>query len=141
MQLFLLFYYYYIITLIYNNEWKEKYPFFNIVPDTGILFTLFLPLGNITEGTQTNFFAVTNSGEVITAPKEAVLEGTIRKLVIEVCQENNIPLVFRLPNAKKELDHWQGAFLTSKRFFCLYIWYFHRDSKVSMNQNWGGYQR
>jgi len=66
----------------------------------------------ITEGTQSNLFVVDAEGTVVTAPSEAVLEGTIRKIVVELCALHNIPLKFELPDLK-QVSTWQGAFLTS----------------------------
>jgi len=67
--------------------------------------------GLLYEGLSSNFFTVEN-GVVHTAPDDVVLPGTIRKLIVKCCQENNIPIVFERPNIKN-IDSWEGCFLSS----------------------------
>jgi len=66
----------------------------------------------VLEGTQTNVFALI--GDVIyTAGGSDVLEGTVRRLVLEVCAENNIPVILEAPTLGDSEKAWDGAFLTS----------------------------
>ena len=53
--------------------------------------------GAIFEGTQTNFFAI-KGGTVHTAPDGAVLSGTVRRLVLEVCAREGFPVSFEPPS-------------------------------------------
>lgn len=82
--------------------------------------------GGVLEGTQTNFFALCADGSLRTAPAGAVLEGTVRGLVIELCtapgaQARGLPpLRLCAPTrdgavqpASAGNDAWLGAFLTS----------------------------
>ncbi|MGV8086259.1 MAG: aminotransferase class IV [Candidatus Woesearchaeota archaeon] len=48
--------------------------------------------GKILEGTRTNFFAVKNN-KLYTAPNNRVLEGIIRKIIIELANSNNIEVI------------------------------------------------
>jgi|Transcript_91745 thiol oxidase len=66
--------------------------------------------GYILEGCQTNFFAVLN-GRLYTAG-EGVLEGSIRRIVLEECQRADIPVVLEPPNVK-DMAQWEGAFISS----------------------------
>lgn len=66
--------------------------------------------GQLLEGSQTNFFAV-KDGTVYTAG-EGVLEGTVRDVVLKVCEANGIPVVLK-PPMTEELMAWEGAFITS----------------------------
>jgi len=68
--------------------------------------------GAVTEGLQTNFFAVTKDGAVLTAPDELVLAGTVRKVVLEVAQRSGIPVRFEGPNIHN-LDQWESCFICS----------------------------
>ena len=68
------------------------------------------PAGSVLEGTQTNFFVV-QDGAVRTAGT-GVLEGTIRKLVLECCERLDIPMVFDPPHLR-EWESWEAAFITS----------------------------
>lgn len=68
--------------------------------------------GGICEGTQTNFFAVTRDGRLITAGGGACLEGTIRKIVLEVASKEGIPVDLKAPSVS-EAEGWGGMFLTS----------------------------
>ena len=47
--------------------------------------------GNITEGSQSNLFAIKDN-IIYTAPKDSVLEGITRKKIHKLCEENGIPL-------------------------------------------------
>jgi hypothetical protein len=69
--------------------------------------------GCITEGTQTNFFAVASDGAVHTAAPEHCLEGTIRAMVLAACAEQGLSLVQGLGPAASQAGSWRGAFLTS----------------------------
>ena len=69
-----------------------------------------LPGGELLEGTQTNFFAVVN-GALHTAG-EGVLEGTVRRLALEVCSREGIEVVLRPPRLA-ELADWEGALISS----------------------------
>jgi len=51
--------------------------------------------------------------EVVTAPLESVLEGTILKMVRSICEKENIPFSFRYISINS-VNEWQGAFITSK---------------------------
>lgn len=91
----------------YFKIWKVKFIF--------LKKKFLISLGNIYEGTQTNFFIIYEN-IVITAPNYLVLEGTIRKIVLSVCEKNNIPLSLTLPNISK-IEEWEGAFITSNFLF------------------------
>ena len=54
--------------------------------------------GEMLEGTQTNFFLVTNGGCVLTA-EDGILKGSVSAIPsLRVCTENGIPLQLRPPN-------------------------------------------
>ena len=67
--------------------------------------------GGVLEGTQTNFFALDAAGCVVTAG-DGVLEGTVRRLVLEVCEAEGIPLELRAPRLCEHAS-WEGAFIGS----------------------------
>ena len=71
-----------------------------------------LPLAQAVEGTQTNVFVVTDGGVVQTAG-EGVLEGTIRKLVLEECARQNIPIDISTPPEISNISTFSEMFLTS----------------------------
>jgi len=68
-------------------------------------------VGEITEGTRTNFFVV-EGDSLVTAPAEQVLEGVTQLTVRQVVKQLGIPLVER-PLPLSERGRWEGAFLTS----------------------------
>lgn len=68
--------------------------------------------GAVTEGLSSNFFAVAADGTVLTAPTERVLAGTVRKVVVEVCEKHGIPLRFDCPNIK-DFATWDSCFVCS----------------------------
>jgi len=43
---------------------------------------------------------------------EGVLEGTVRRLVLEVCEKNGILVVLQ-PPLLSDLERWEGAFISS----------------------------
>ncbi|KAJ2500694.1 hypothetical protein GGH96_002550 [Coemansia sp. RSA 1972] len=70
------------------------------------------------EGLSSNFFAVRRAGEadgfrgyeLVSAPLDTVLLGTIMKLVLDICQRDGIAVVYE---PMVELEQWAGAFVTS----------------------------
>eukprot|EP00932_Pfiesteria_piscicida_P013520 SRR837773.25095.p1 GENE.SRR837773.25095~~SRR837773.25095.p1 ORF type:complete len:379 (+),score=107.34 SRR837773.25095:3-1139(+) len=66
----------------------------------------------VTEGLQTNFFAVAEDGALLTAPDELVLAGTVRKIVLEVAEQNGIPVRMQCPDIQ-QLDTWDSCFICS----------------------------
>lgn len=68
--------------------------------------------GQLLEGTQTNFYAITSGGVLQTAGGGSVLEGTVRRLLLQVCAEEGIP-VDESPPRLSESGSWQGALLSS----------------------------
>lgn len=71
--------------------------------------------GPVLEGTQTNVFALLNDGRLYTAG-EGILEGTVRRLVLEVCSKGDSSLptvVLEAPRLTDVRSRWIGAFLSS----------------------------
>jgi branched-subunit amino acid aminotransferase/4-amino-4-deoxychorismate lyase len=67
--------------------------------------------GALLEGTQTNFYAIIE-GKLYTAG-EGVLEGTVRRLLLQVCAAHNVPVILDPPPNIKDLRNWEGALLSS----------------------------
>ncbi|KAG0296640.1 Chitin synthase, class 1 [Linnemannia gamsii] len=68
---------------------------------------------NVYEGLSSNFYAFDRQSQsVVTAPLNSVLQGTILKVVLAVCEKQKIPIEFKFPNLK-DIDYWEGAFITS----------------------------
>lgn len=67
---------------------------------------------SLLEGLSSNFFAVTKSGEVVTAPEGTVLIGTIRIMVEEACKKLGIRVRYECPR-ESDMENWCGAFVTS----------------------------
>lgn len=68
--------------------------------------------GSITEGLQTNFFAVDAGGALLTAPNERVLSGTVRKVVLELAQQHGFTVRLEAPNINN-LQTWESCFICS----------------------------
>lgn len=62
------------------------------------------------EGSQTNFYAI-RDGKIFTA-EDGILKGTVRSLVLEVCEENGIPVVLTPPSLD-DVNNWEGCFISS----------------------------
>ena len=63
------------------------------------------------EGTQTNFYVVTNTSTVITA-NEGILFGSVRDSVLRVCDLHGITVELRPPTLE-DLRYASGVFITS----------------------------
>ncbi|KAG9063142.1 hypothetical protein KI688_004742 [Linnemannia hyalina] len=68
---------------------------------------------DIYEGLSSNFFAFDRERRtILTAPLDSVLQGTILKVVMNVCNVENIAFEFKFPNLK-QIHEWEGAFVSS----------------------------
>ncbi|KAG0325763.1 hypothetical protein BGZ99_000208 [Dissophora globulifera] len=68
---------------------------------------------DVYEGVSSNFFALDRKrGTLLTAPIGSVLQGTIQKVIINVCQAQNIPVEYTFPNLN-HIQSWEGAFISS----------------------------
>ena len=65
----------------------------------------------IYEGLSSNFFCV-KDGKIYLAPEGTMLPGTIMHIVIDCCNDLNIPLV-REPPTLDDVKSWEGCFITS----------------------------
>lgn len=74
--------------------------------------------GLIFEGGQSNFFAVKN-GTVYTKG-EGVLQGTVRNLVLTICEKLGIPTCLEAPRVD-EIPLWDACFITSTSRFVMNI--------------------
>ncbi|KAG0379241.1 hypothetical protein BGX24_001127 [Mortierella sp. AD032] len=69
---------------------------------------------NVYEGLSSNFYVFDRESQsVVTAPLDSVLQGTILKVVLAVCEQQKIPVQFKFANLK-DIDNWEGAFISSK---------------------------
>jgi thiol oxidase len=66
--------------------------------------------GHLFEGLQTNFY-VLKDGKLHTAGK-GILEGTVRKMLLEECVKEGFPVCLNAPNIV-DMDQWQGVFISS----------------------------
>lgn len=67
--------------------------------------------GQITEGSRSNIFFITNDGIIHTAHDSMVLSGITRRYVTEIIRSEGIPLVFEAVG-KHETGRFRSAFLT-----------------------------
>lgn len=63
------------------------------------------------EGLSSNFYAVTKSGTVVTAG-EGILAGTVRELLLRVCEKEGIPVLLSPPSLL-DVHMWEGAMVSS----------------------------
>lgn len=62
------------------------------------------------EGSQTNFYAI-QGGAVHTA-NDGILNGTVRALVLDMCEKSGIPVVLSPPTLDT-VDQWESCFISS----------------------------
>eukprot|EP00917_Polyrhabdina_sp_WS-2016_P027797 GHVP01059369.1.p1 GENE.GHVP01059369.1~~GHVP01059369.1.p1 ORF type:complete len:258 (-),score=47.83 GHVP01059369.1:276-1049(-) len=67
--------------------------------------------GNVKEGLSSNFFVVKKNC-LQTADVDLVLNGQVRKIIIDLCQENNITVDQTPPNLL-QIEEWEGCFVCS----------------------------
>ena len=70
------------------------------------------------EGLSSNFFIVDKEGRIETADDEFVLVGTIMKLILEICERLEIPII-RSPPSLLSLSTAKAAFISSSFLFYL----------------------
>ena len=94
----------------------------------------------ILEGSQTNFYAIINGTLWTASEKDGILAGTVRRLILDVCENANIPVVYSPPplllsaNAATEnLPGWEGAIISSTSRLAMPIdeLYMPKDNEVS----------
>jgi branched-subunit amino acid aminotransferase/4-amino-4-deoxychorismate lyase len=66
--------------------------------------------GAVMEGLTSNVFAIVD-GAIVTAG-DGVLMGTVRRLILDVCKANGIP-VREVPPKLDEVASWQGCIVSS----------------------------
>ena len=74
---------------------------------------------DITEGSKSNVFVIKDE-KVITTPVKAVLPGTTRSTILEICKEENIELIEK-KLYYKEIENIEGMFISSTPFDILPI--------------------
>ncbi|ORX87124.1 hypothetical protein BCR32DRAFT_324603 [Anaeromyces robustus] len=84
--------------------------------------------GNLYEGLSSNFYIYYNDSIYI-APEDAVLEGTIGKMVFKGCKEMNILVKREFPNIN-DIKKWSGAFITSTSRLVLPITKFYYKNEL-----------
>ncbi|CAM9423978.1 unnamed protein product, partial [Chrysoparadoxa australica] len=94
-----------------DSQWvKERESIVNLaLPETNEVI-MHGEDGELLEGTQTNFYAIIN-GAVHTAA-DGILEGTVRKLILEVCAEEGIEVVLQPPRVQ-DIYLWEGVLISS----------------------------
>ena len=83
--------------------------------------------GNLYEGLSSNFYVYYNNA-IYTAPPDAVLEGTIGKMVFKGCKEMNITVKREFPNINN-IKEWSGAFITSKYNYIIILLFILKKKK------------
>jgi branched-subunit amino acid aminotransferase/4-amino-4-deoxychorismate lyase len=90
--------------------------------------------GLANEGLSSNFFVVMNDNSIWTA-NEGIISGTVRSLILKVCDELNIKVVLKSPQVK-DIKHWKEIFISSTSRLLLPIpkLYFH-ETKTYFDGN------
>ncbi|KNC87612.1 hypothetical protein SARC_00312 [Sphaeroforma arctica JP610] len=95
-----------------DSAWvRERKALDDNKPDDVDEILLLSSTGEISEGMSSNFFCM-HKGELFTADGEDVLRGTVRALVLQVCQGLGITVRYKSPNITEASD-WSGCFVTS----------------------------
>ena len=88
--------------------------------------------GELLEGSQTNFYAIGADGKTVYTAGEGVLEGTVRRLLLEVCEREGIEVVLK-PPLLSDASEWSGCLISSTSRLMLPIdeLYVPKDGEVS----------
>lgn len=78
--------------------------------------------GRISEGLSSNFFAINADGVIETAPDGEVLSGTLRSVVLDVCNKLGLKVDFKSPSIE-DISLWKAAFISSTSRLALPIDY------------------
>jgi branched-subunit amino acid aminotransferase/4-amino-4-deoxychorismate lyase len=81
--------------------------------------------GLANEGLSSNFFVVMKDNSIWTA-NDGIISGTVRSLILKVCEELNINVVFKSPQVN-DIKNWKEIFISSTSRLLLPIpkLYFH----------------
>eukprot|EP01100_Stratorugosa_tubuloviscum_P007901 TRINITY_DN3271_c0_g1_i1.p1 TRINITY_DN3271_c0_g1~~TRINITY_DN3271_c0_g1_i1.p1 ORF type:complete len:287 (-),score=117.96 TRINITY_DN3271_c0_g1_i1:99-959(-) len=98
---------------IKDSNWAKKRVIYESLmnPNTNEVILKDLE-GNLYEGLASNFFVLFKNGTIATAPIDLVLAGTIQNIVVELCNQKQIPIKYELISLNSVSD-WAGAFVTS----------------------------
>jgi len=94
-----------------DSQWVRDRLIFETTKGVDVNEVLLSDEDRVFEGLSSNFFCVKN-GTLFTAPREAVLRGTIQGVVEQICERERIPVVGEFP-LLSQASVWEGAFLTS----------------------------
>merc|ERR1712153_255805 len=97
-----------------SNWTSERKPLEQLMASDCEELILADPAGGLPEGSQTNFYAIdAQTGDLITAG-EGVLEGTVRRVVLDVCAAEGINIRLESPSIQQARDGgWAGAAVSS----------------------------
>ncbi|ETI38329.1 hypothetical protein L914_15341 [Phytophthora nicotianae] len=119
-----------------DSAWvrERKAIYDRMAPDMEEVILMDPATRHLLEGSQTNFYTI-QDGAVYTA-EEGILKGTVRSLVLEVCEENGIPVKLSPPTLD-DVDKWQGCFISSTSRLVLgakSLKYEHPETKEPMTR-------
>jgi len=115
---------------IKHSQWtKDRSSYEEQLANTDLNeFVMYDSEGNLYEGLSSNFY-IYYKDSIYTAPEDAVLEGTIGKMVFKGCKEMNIPVKRDFPNINN-IKEWSGAFITSTSRLVLPITKFYYKNEL-----------
>jgi len=95
-----------------DSAWvrERKAIYDSLPPDVEEIVLMDPATRELLEGSQTNFYTI-QDGTVHTA-SDGILNGTVRALVLDVCDKSGIPVVFSPPTLDK-VDQWESCFISS----------------------------
>lgn len=98
--------------IVKNTRWVTQREPLEKTRDPDFTETILHDRGALLEGLISNFFVVTDTQTVITAPDNVIYPGTMRSFVIQACQRLGTPVVLASPEAKNWAT-FRAAFITN----------------------------
>eukprot|EP01080_Neovahlkampfia_damariscottae_P003744 gene3744-6632_t len=85
--------------------------------------------GHANEGLSSNFFVLMNDNRLYTS-NEGIISGTVRTLILQICKDENIEVVFKAPKIS-EISEWKEVFIssTTRLVFPVEKVYLHKTEK------------
>ncbi len=97
--------------LVKNSSWiREAKNEYDLMLPSSNEMLLSSPEGGLVEGHSSNFFAVMNG--VVWTAGEGVIEGTLRKMVFEICEHEGIPVKLAQPKIA-DLPKFEAVLISS----------------------------
>lgn len=96
------------------KKWDDRFrtSVNRFIRDNGIYEAILLNGQNeVTEGSRSNLFFITQTQQLISAPENEILPGISRKYIVDICREEQLEVIHR-PILLNEVEQFKSCFLS-----------------------------